>query len=464
MKRSDEEYLFSQMPVARAIAALAVPTVISQVITVVYNMADTLFVGQLGDPVQVAAATIAMPLFMLFTAFSNLFGVGGASLISRCLGAGEREKARRCAAFCIWGAGAVALLYGLSVLALRPVLLPLLGANGDTWAHASDYIFWTVTVGAVPAVLNPELAHLIRAEGHSRQASLGVAFGGVLNILLDPLFIFVFDLNIVGAAIATMLSNLAATLYFLLFLRNIRSTSVVTCSPRALIWNGPMAAEVLAVGLPSFCISLMGTVSNTALNHIISAYSNEAVAGMGIAKKLNLLAFAVAQGITQGTLPLIGYCFTSGDRKRMSRVIRTLAVICAGFALAITALLFFGAAPITRFFIDNSETVACGRQFLRIICLAGPTSMLIFFSMTIFQATRKRRRPLVLSLLRKGSVDVPLMVLFNHLFQLTGVAWATPVADTIAALTALAMILPYIRTLTAPPPAPAKTPETHNWA
>ena len=214
-----------------------------------------------------------MPLFMLFTAFSNLFGVGGASLISRCLGAGEQEKARRCTAF---------------------------------------------------------------------------------------------------------------------------------------------------------CISLMGTVSNTALNHIISTYSNEAVAGMGIAKKLNLLAFAMAQGITQGTLPLIGYCFTSSERNRMARVIRTLAVICAGFALASAALLFFGATPITRFFIDNSETAACGRQFLRTICLAGLTSMLIFFGMTIFQATGKRWRPLVLSLLRKGSVNVPLMVLFNRLFQLIGVAWARP--------------------------------------
>lgn len=168
-----EEYLFNTMPVGRAIASLAVPTVISQIITVIYNMADTFFVGQLGDPNQVAAATVALPLFIFITALANLFGVGGASLISRCLGQGDRQKAGHTAAFCIWSAIAVSLIYGIAVLLLRQVLLPLLGADAETFGYSSSYVLYSIGLGAMPAALNPMLAHLVRAEGHSRQAQPG---------------------------------------------------------------------------------------------------------------------------------------------------------------------------------------------------------------------------------------------------------------------------------------------------
>ncbi|MDO4386787.1 MAG: MATE family efflux transporter, partial [Clostridia bacterium] len=212
----EKSKLFSEMPVRKAVLTLAIPTVISQLITVVYNMADTFFIGQLGDPRQVAAATIAMPCFMFLTAFANLFGLGGSSLISRCLGSGDREKAKRCASFCIWTGAAAALIYGLLVVLAEPALLPILGASEETWTYCGQYMLWTIGIGAVPTVMNAELAHLIRAEGYSKPAGFGVAFGGILNILLDPLFIFVFRLEIAGAAIATMLSNLIAMGYFLL--------------------------------------------------------------------------------------------------------------------------------------------------------------------------------------------------------------------------------------------------------
>lgn len=168
--------LFSDAPVRKAVLTLAIPTVISQLITVVYNMADMFFIGKLNDPLQVAAATIAMPCFMLLTGFANLFGLGGSSLISRCLGTGDQEKARHCASFCIWTGAAVALLYGISIILLEPVLFPILGASADTWEYCRQYAFWTLGVGAVPTVMNAELAHLIRAEGYSKAAGFGVPF------------------------------------------------------------------------------------------------------------------------------------------------------------------------------------------------------------------------------------------------------------------------------------------------
>lgn len=443
----EQEALFTTTPPHRAVLALAVPTVISQLITVIYNMADTFFIGRQGDPNQVAAATLAMPLFMLLTAFANLFGIGGASLIARSLGVGARDRARRCAAFCIWAALSVSLGYGLLVLLLRNTLLPLLGTDAATQRFCADYVFWTITIGAVPTVLSAALAHLIRAEGFARQASFGIAFGGLLNIALDPLFIFVFRLQITGAAIATMLSNVAALAYFLLFLHRHRQQLTITADPRCITLRGGLAGEVLAVGLPSFLMTLMSTFSNLALNQSIAAYSNEAVAGIGIAKKIDLLAFAIAQGLTQGTLPLISYTCTARNLPRMRAALKFLLLYTLGIALLGMIVLYVAAGSITRCFIQDTATVSYGRTFLRILCLACPTTALNFLVITVFQATGAKLQPLILSLLRKGSLDIPLMYLLNAHFGLQGIAWATPLADTLALLTAACLFLPYLKTL-----------------
>ena len=439
---SDKSTLFKDMPVKNAVLTLAIPTVISQLITVVYNMADTFFIGQLNDPLQVAAATIAMPCFMFLTAFANLFGIGGSSLISRCLGSGDKEKARHTAAFCIWSGIVVSLLYGIAIIRMEPVLFPVLGAKAETWEYLKKYVFWTIGIGAVPTVMNAEFAHLIRSEGYSKLAGFGVALGGVLNIALDPVFIFGLRLNIMGAAIATMLSNLIAMLYFVVFLLYIRRKTVITLNPvqYSLKQNIPM--EVITVGLPGFVMTMMSTISNTALNHIVSGYSNTAIAGMGIAKKIDLLAYAIAQGMTQGTLPLIGYNFSSGNIKRMKESIKTAFLYSMMVAACGTVFLYFFAIPVVRGFISDAETVHYGQKFLKIICLACPTTAINFMVITIFQAIGKKVQPLFLSLLRKGSLDIVFMLVLNHTMGISGIAWATPFADWIAFVISLALIIP----------------------
>lgn len=443
----DKSSLFSDVPVRKAVLTLAVPTVISQLITVVYNMADTFFIGQLNDPLQVAAATLAMPCFMFLTAFANLFGLGGSSLISRCLGSEDSEKARHTAAFCIWTGIAVAFLYGIAILLLEPVLFPVLGAKAETGEYLRQYVFWTIGIGAVPTVMNAEFAHLIRSEGYSKQAGFGVALGGVLNIALDPLFIFVFRLNIAGAAIATMLSNVIAMLYFIGFIIHIRQKSVITLNPKLYSVQYKIPSEVITVGLPGFVMTMMSTISNTALNHMVAGYSNTAIAGMGIAKKIDLLAYAIAQGMTQGTLPLIGYNYSSGNLKRMKDAIKTAFAYSLIVAACGTVLLYFFAAPIAGSFISDAETVRYGQHFLKIICLACPTTAVNFMCITVFQAIGKKVQPLFLSLLRKGSLDIMFMLLLNRHMGVSGIAWATPFADWIAFVISMALVVPYLKKL-----------------
>lgn len=443
--KEDNSYLYKEMSVSRAIFILAIPTVISQLITVLYNMADTFFIGQMNDPKQVAAATVATPLFVMLTGIANLFGIGGSSLISRYLGQGERQRARNCAVFSIWGAGIAAVIYGVGVMMFRPQILPLFGATYDTYKLCYRYLFWTVTLGGFPTVLSAAMAHLIRAEGYSKQASFGIALGGILNMLLDPIFIFVFRLEIVGAAIATMLSNLFAMGYYFIFLYRIRHNTVISPNPKYFVLKYNIPFEIMAVGFPSFIMTFMGTVSNVVLNKLVSSYSSEAIAGMGIAKKIDTLAFAIATGMTQGVLSLIGYNYSSGNQKRMKEVIKKTFIYTLFFAVSGSLFLFICAAPILKFFIDSAETVAYGQYFLKVICLTCPTISVTFIIITIFQATGNKIQPMILSLLRKGSCDIPFMFLLKYFWGAYGIAWATPISDILCMTIAIFLFIPFVK-------------------
>ncbi len=443
----DNQYLYEKMPVSKAIVSLVIPTVISQLITVIYNMADTFFIGQLNDPSQVAAATLCMPPFILLTGIANLFGIGGSSLISRCLGKGEMDKAKRTASFCIWSAAGVALVYGLSFLFLKPFVLPILGAKATTYDHCFSYLFWTVTVGAVPTVMNACLAHLIRAEGLAKQAGFGVALGGVLNIVLDPIFIFIFKMDIAGAAIATALSNVIAMLYFAVIIYRLKNETVITASPSYFTWKQGIPKEVCVVGLPNLIMNLMGILSNTILNNMMSSYSDAAIAGMGIAKKIDMLTFAVSIGMTQGVISLIGYSYAAKNYKRMNRVIKTNSAYTMTLAVVTTLFLFFCAVPVSRFFIADEATVAYGQRFLKILCLICPMQAVTMMVITIFQAIGKQTQPLILSFMRKGTVDVPFMFLMNWFVGAVGVAWATPIAELCACLVSVILFIPTFKSL-----------------
>lgn len=441
--KTDNTELFRSTPVPRAVLSLVVPTVISQLITVIYNMADTFFIGQMNDPNQVAAASLALPLFLLTTGMANLFGIGGASLVSRCLGAGDKEKAKRVAAFSMWSAAGVALVYGIIMLIFKPYILPSIGTDADTYDFCYKYVFWTITIGAVPTVLNAALAHLVRAEGYSAQASFGVALGGALNILFDPIFIFAFGLEIEGAAIATMLSNLTAMSYFIVLILIKRNALNISLNPKYYSVRDRIPSEVLLVGLPSCAMNLMGVFSNIMLNRLMASYSNMAVAGMGIAKKIDMLAFAIANGLSQGVLPLIGYNYSAKNYKRMRSAIKITLILCLTVTTVSAILLFTCSGPIVRAFIDDAETVAYGRVFQRIMCITGPFTAITMVILTIFQSIGQKVKPLILSLLRKGGLDVPFMLLMNKLIGVNGIAWATPLADCCAMIIGLIMFVPF---------------------
>lgn len=449
MGEQENKQLFEDTPVLKAVVALEIPTVISQLITVVYNVADTFFVGQVGDPNQVAAASICLPLFMLLTGMANLFGIGGASLISRSLGEGDHSHAAKASAFSIWGAGCAAFAYGVLIYAFRGFLFPLVGANAATYDYCCRYALWVIVIGAVPTVLSATFAHLVRAEGYSKQASFGVAMGGILNILLDPIFISVLRLEIAGAAIATLLSNLAAVAYFLFLIHKKRGQLVLSQRLRDVTLKQGIPAEVMLVGLPSAVMNISGVLSNIVMNRLMESYSNEAVAGIGIAKKVDVLNYAVATGMSQGVIPLIGYNYSAKNYKRMMSAIKVTFALSIAVAVIGTIFLLTGAGVIVRAFIDDPATVRYGSLFQRIICVTGPCIPISMVIIAIFQAVGKKRMPLFLSLLRKGAVDIPAMFLMNRLIGVSGIAWATPIADIVSMTAAICCFIPFWKSLRA---------------
>ena len=445
-----EKELFESCGVRKAICRLAFPTVIGQVILVVYNMADTFFVGLTGNDAMLSAVTVCTPAFMFLSAVSNLFGVGGASVISRALGRGREDRVKKASAFAFWGCLMTAEMYSVAVYLVRDAFADLLGGT-DPAVHgnAVSYLMLTVVLGGTWTAVSGLFSHLIRAEGRAVHASAGIMLGGIMNIILDPLFMFAVlppGREALGAAIATALSNLISLIYYMIVLSVIRKKSLLSFRFSAGILRGRVPKAVLAAGLPACVMTLFENVSYAVLDKMMSLSGIAAQAGIGVAKKINMLAHCVVRGIAQGALPLIGYNFASGRSKRMREAVRAAHLAAVGTACICMAANLLFARQFTGLFIHHeSPSLMYGAAFLRILCIGGPFSASAYTYISFFQATGEGGRSLFLALLRKGLVDIPLMFLFGRAIPLYGIVLATPLADALCCAAANILFFRFIR-------------------
>ena len=463
MKHSKEE-LFETLPVPRAVAALSVPTVLSSLVMVLYNTADTYFVGLLNEPVQTAAVTLAAPVLLAFNAINNLFGIGASSMMSRALGSKDPDTVRRSSAFGFYGALFGSLLFSVLCFTLNPQLLRLLGTDSLTAPPTEDYLFWTVTLGAAPSILNVVLAYMIRAEGAALHASIGTMSGCFLNILLDPAFILPggLDMGAEGAGLATFLSNCFAVLYFLIYIAVKRKTTVVCISPRAFSFKKSIVRGVFAVGVPASIQNLLNVVGSTILNNLAMPYGATALAAMGICSKINMIPMYIAQGISQGIMPLISYSYAAGNHKRMKSTLRVSAAVSETILILSTLGMFLFSSTLVRLFIDDAETIAYGARMLRGFCLAQPFLAFDFLVVALFQSTGFGKESLLFALLRKGAFEIPLMFLLNALFAIDGLPFAQTGAEFLMSLIAAVTLRKFFKNLRqnrhAPPADSQSTP------
>ncbi len=434
MKNGSNRELFETMPVPKALATLAVPTIISQLITMVYNLADTFFIGRTNDPLKVAATTVSFVLMFAASALSNLFGVGGGSLMSRLLGAKKPDEAKKVAALSFYGALTVGVLYALSAYIFSEPLLYLVGASGNTVGYAKDYAFWVITVGGVPTILGVTIAHLLRSEGYAKEAGIGLSAGGVLNIILDPLFMFVImpeGEEVAGAAIATCLSNIAVLVYMLTTYLKISKTTVMSASVQKAKEGIRYIGQVFAVGLPSSINTILSCLSNATINSLMTGHGDIQMAAMGIVKKIDMLPMNIGMGLCQGMLPLVAYNYAAKNYKRMKEVTNTARLWGISFAvLCIIAFEIF-AENIVVFFINEPETVGYATAFLRVACLATPLMITNVQMNYTFQAMGNGARSLLLASCRQGIINIPLLYIMNGAFGTTGIVWTQTLADGI---------------------------------
>lgn len=446
----DNTAVFEKYSVPKAVRTMALPSMLGMLINVVYNLADTFFVGQTGDSNQVAAVSVSMPLFMLFIALGNLFGVGGCAFISRSLGENRKDRVKSISSFCIYSSLACGVLTGVLFISFKTPLLYAVGASDNTIGYAKDYLQW-VAIGA-PFIVGAIMAgNLVRGEGAAKTSMLGMVLGQVINIVLDPIFIlsggdklfgiglpFGFGMGVAGAAIATVIGNICTVLFFLIYF--LKGDSILSITPKRFTLKHGIAKGVISVGLPASLNNLLMSVSNIIVNVFLVSYGDNAVAAMGIAMKANMLVVMLQIGLAQGVQPLIGYCYGAKNFKRMNKCIR-FSILCNIITGSVMTLFYFiFKEQVISMFIDNREVIEIGVKMLMALMSPGPVIGIMFVLNFAFQGMGKGANSLILSVGRQGLIYVPLLIILNKFVGLDGIIWAQASADYACVVMSLAML------------------------
>ena len=435
--------IFENMPVRKAVCAQIIPAIASQMIALIYSLADTYFVGMLNDPNQTAAVTVVSMSFAMLTAISNLFGIGGASMVARSLGKKQPDKARQISAISFWGGVLSAFTLSLLLFSLADPILHLCGATADTYDFAHVYAMWVIVIGGPPTILNTLLANLVRSEGSAKTASFGVSMGGIINIILDPIFVLpqFLGFGVAGAGMATALSNLISASYLLGYILLRRKTTVLSIHPKHLRSAGEHLGKILSIGLPSAVQFALTVVSVAALMNFTSHYDTEAVAGLGIVRKLDNIPLYFSTGLANGLLPLLAYNHSAGNHERRKQAFQFGCMISLGFSLLCVLCFELFAPQLVGLFIKDSLTRSYGAVFLRIMVIAMPLMSLCYPMIIQFQGMGRVKESLVCSILRKGVMDIPLLFMLDAILPLYGCMMVQPIVDSIS----LAFAIVYYR-------------------
>ena len=426
--------IFETRPVPRALAKMAIPTIVSQLITLVYNIADTWFIGQTNNPYMVAASSLVLTIFLMTTCIANLFGVGGGSLVVRLLGRNDGDEARKVASLSLVMAAVASLVFSILCLIFMNPLLRLLGASDNTIGFARQYLMLVVVIGCFPTVMANTMSSMVRNIGYSKEAGFGLGMGGVLNVILDPIFMFVIlpdGYQVVGAAVATMLSNFITLIYFIFVYKKLAGETVLAL-PRSIekIRRESMGS-LFSVGIPAAMSLLLFDLCNMVINRLASGHGDIELAAIGIVLKVERLPLNIGIGICLGMTPLVAYNYASKNHKRMKDFFRTARLV--GLIVSVLCVVFYRiCAPyIIGAFISDADTVRFGTQFLQSRCFATPFMFLSFHMVHFMQAVDRGKVSFLLAVIRQLFLNIPILFLMNMFFGMNGIVWTQLTADVI---------------------------------
>lgn len=437
MKNSTE--IFRDAPVPKAVLSNIIPSIISMIMVLVYNLADTYFIGQTKNAYMVAAISLATPVFLIFMAVGMLFGIGGTSLISRMLGEGKEQYARKTSSFCFWIGIVVGIVAMILILIFVEPVCRMVGASDDTIEYTTQYL-GILAFGIPFLIISNIFSNIIRSDGNAKKAMIGVVLGNVANIVLDPIMILVLGWNVAGAAIATVIGNVVSTIVYITHLMSPGTMLSMKLSDFSM--SGKIIGGVLAIGLPASLNSILMSSSNILINNLMSAYDDMAVAGLGVAMKVNMIVVMLLIGVGIGIQPLLGYCYGAGNRTRYMAVLRFSCILAFCMSCVMTAVCYFGAAPLVNAFLEEPNAFTYGFEFSRILIISGPILGLLFVFVNAIQATGAAIPSLILSISRQGLIYLPLLVIFRLLFDSAHILVITqPVTDYMALLLAIVLFI-----------------------
>ena len=422
--------IFKNAPVPKAVLSNAIPAIISMIMVLAYNLADTFFIGQTKNAYMVAAVSIATPAFLIFMAIGMLFGIGGTSLISRMLGQGKNEKAKSISSFCFWTGLVIGIISMVLIWVFNKPICYLVGASDETLEYTSQYL--SILAVSVPfLIISNMYSNIIRSEGCAQKAMVGMIIGNVANIVLDPVMILLFKWNIAGAAIATTIGNILATLYYMQHL--VSENSLLSIRLKDYKAGDHIAAGVLSIGIPASFNSLLMSTSNIIINNLMKVYGDMAVAGLGVAMKVNMIVVMLLIGLGTGIQPLLGYCFGAKNKQRYLAVLKFSVCLALAMSIVMTIICYLGAGPLVTAFLENKDAFSFGFQFSRIYIISGPVLGILFVMINAIQSTGAALPSLVLSISRQGLLFIPILFILNALTDSAQMlVIAQPVTDYLA--------------------------------
>lgn len=431
--------IFRDAPVPKAVISNVIPSVISMIMVVIYNLADTFFSGQTKDAYMVAAVSVATPAFLLFMAVGMLFGIGGTSLISRTLGEGKKEKAKNASSFCFWTGLCIGLIAMIVIFIFATPVSMAIGASEDTSGYASQYL--RIVSTAIPfLILSNSFSNIIRAEGNAQAAMMGMIIGNLINIILDPVMILGFGWDVAGAAVATVLGNVFSALFYIRHL--LSDKALLSIHPKYYLAGNGIATGIFAIGIPASLNSILMSVSNIIVNNIMSDYGDMAVAGLGVAMKVNMIVVMLLIGLGTGIQPILGYCFGAGDRTRYLAVLKFSLILAFGLSAIMTVVCYWGADPLVHAFLEDADAFSYGMSFARIYIYSGPVIGLMFVFINAIQSAGAALPALILSVSRQGLIYLPVLFLFQRIFHsATMLAAAQPITDYLTTILAVLLFV-----------------------
>ena len=432
-----EQELFEKAPVSKAYFKMALPVVMSMLVSLVYTMVDTWFIAQTQDTALVAGVSLCAPMFTLMVAMGDIFGLGGSSLISRLLGKGEEQRVRHVSAFCCYGALLWGVLVGAVMLLLRTPILMLLGAKSDTMDSAAAYYSY-LALGAPAVIFTLVPSNILRTEGMAMASMVGSITGALVNIVLDPIFLFGLNMGAGGAALATVLSNVVSAVMFIVLLAT--RSKKLSMRLRDCSVQGAVLREILVIGFPASITNLMQSFAMMLTNRFLLPYGTENVAALGIALKVNMIVMLIMVGFAFGAQPLLGYNYGAGNRARLREILKFDVLVQLVFSGVMTVLFLWLAPHIIRIFMSDAGVVQAGSRILRCMVITMPLMGIILVCTTLFQAAGKAMPAFLLSISRQGVALLLCMVVLSWLFGFYGVILAQAAADAVSFLLALVLL------------------------